>query len=86
MNKYNDELEFIYIKHLLHDASLRFLKFKDNKATESLNKINNIMRKKYPKWSKNKYLFLFSKKELLLTKIIYNKCFFLYNLYRMVVK
>lgn len=83
---YQVELEYIYIKHLLHDASLRFLKFNNLESKRSLKKINKIIRKKYPNWKKNKYLYLFSKKELLLTKIIYNRFFFLYNLYRKVVK
>jgi glycosyltransferase involved in cell wall biosynthesis len=82
--KYSDELEYIYIKHLLHDASLRFLKFKDKEANKSLKKINKIIKGKYPNWKRNKYLFLLSKKELLLTKIIYNKWFFLYSLYKVV--
>ena len=84
--KYSDELEYIYIKHLLHDASLRFLKFNNLESKKALNKINQIMRKRYPKWIKNKYLYLIDKKEVLLTKIIYNRWFFLYNLYRKVFK
>lgn len=84
--KYSKELEYIYIRHLLHDASLRFLKFNNFESKEALDRINEIMREKYPNWNKNKYLYLLSKKELLLTKIIYNRWFFLYNLYRKVFK
>lgn len=84
--KYSSELEYIYISHLLHDASLRFLKFNNIESKKALNRINEIMRKRYPKWTKNKYLYLLGKKELLLTKIIYNRWFFLYNLYRKVFK
>ena len=82
--KYFDELEFIYIKHLLHDASLRFLNFNCKESRLSLNKVTSIMKEKFPNWEKNKYIYLFNKKELLLTKIIYKRLFFLYNVYRKV--
>jgi len=82
--KYFDELEFLYIKHLLHDASLRFLNFNCKESKHALKKITLIMKEKFPNWKNNKYTYLFSKKELLLTKIIYKKFFFLYNLYRKV--
>lgn len=85
-SKYNDELEYIYIKHLLHDASLRFLNFNCKESKQSLNQIINLIHKEYPNWKKNKYLFLMSKKEILLTKIIYRKLYFIYNIYRKVVK
>lgn len=84
IKKYFDELEFLYIKHLLHDASLRFLNFNCKESKLSLNKIISIMKEKFPNWKKNKYIYLFNKKELLLTKIIYKKLFFLYNIYRKV--
>ena len=83
-DKFEEELEFIYIKHLLHDASLRFLKFNNKQSKESLNKVINVMKNKYPKWMNNKYLDSFSKKELLLTKIIYKRMFWAYRLYRKV--
>ena len=41
--KYPQELEYIYVKHLLHDASLRFLNFNNNDAKKSLNKIVKIL-------------------------------------------
>ncbi len=82
--KYPQELEYIYVKHLLHDASLRFLNFNNNDAKKSLNKIVKIMKKKYPNWKKNKYLNLMSKQELILTRLIYKKFFFIYKFYRKV--
>ena len=83
--KYEEELEFMYIKYLLHDASLRFLSFDCKEAKDSLNKIVAIIKEKFPKWRKNKYINLFSKKELLLTNIIYKKYYILYKLYRKVI-
>lgn len=63
--KYNKELEFIYIEHLLHAASLRFYKF--NKF-DMLEKISNIMKEYYPKWNKNIYF----KKQPLKYRIVCN--------------
>lgn len=51
-NKYQEELEWLFIEHLLHAASLRFLKF--NKI-EEIKKINKIIKNRFPKWNKNKY-------------------------------
>jgi len=51
-DKYKEELEWIYIEHLLHAASLRFLKF--NKL-EEIKKINKTIKDRFPKWNKNKY-------------------------------
>lgn len=51
-DKYQEELEWIYIEHLLHAAALRFLKF--NKL-EEIKKINKIIKVRFPKWNKNKY-------------------------------
>lgn len=80
--KINYEFEFMCIKHLLHDASLRFLQYDNKEAKDNVNKIVEIIHKDFPNWKKNKYLFLMSKKELLLTKIIFNKLFWLYKIYR----
>jgi len=51
---YEEELEYLYIFHLLHDATLRFIKF-DN-YSENVNKIIEIIKKEFPNWSQNKYL------------------------------
>ncbi|MBO5349929.1 MAG: glycosyltransferase family 2 protein [Clostridia bacterium] len=82
-NKENfyEEMEYIYINHLLHAASLRFIKYKDE--NENLIKISKIMKTKYPKWRKNKYY----KKENWKYKLI---CYLLYknkfNLVRNLIK
>lgn len=51
-DKYQEELEWIYIEHLLHAASLRFYKFD---KLEEIKKINSIMKDRFPKWHKNNY-------------------------------
>lgn len=48
-----DELEYLYIDHLLHAASLRFFEFENTEI--QLDKIVEIMKLKYPLWKKNKY-------------------------------
>jgi len=83
--KYEEELEYMYIKYLLHDASLRFLSFNCKESKDALNKIVSIIKKRFPKWKTNKYIYLFSKKEMLLTKIIYKKYYMLYKIYRKVI-
>lgn len=76
--KYCDELEFLYIKHLLHAASLRFWKFKEGK--DSLIKIVSIMRKKYPHWNKNKYYQKRSLKFKIVCECFYHKQYWLLRL------
>ena len=51
--KYQDELEYLYIAHLLHDAGLRFLPFREGR--EDIKRISKIMKSRFPKWRKNKY-------------------------------
>ncbi len=50
---YDDEIEFLYINHLLYAGCGRFLRYK---GTEDLIcKIINIINSKYPNWKNNKY-------------------------------
>lgn len=52
-NNYKDELEWIFIEHLLHGASLRFFQFDNYK--DNIKKINKILSTNFPNWKKNKY-------------------------------
>lgn len=72
-DEYKDELEFIYIKHLLHAASLRFLPYEE--GISSLNRICEIMNDKFPKWSKNKYYKKMNFKYKIVCNLIYKKKF-----------
>ena len=70
-NKFNEELEYLYIENLLHAASLRFLRF-DN-YEKHIEKIVSIMKEKFPRWNKNIY---YSKKGLkykVVCNLIYKK-------------
>lgn len=53
LDKYHDELEYIYIEYLLHAPGLRFIAYKEGK--KNILKINAIMKKLFPNWQKNKY-------------------------------
>lgn len=76
-DKYKDELEWIYIEHLLHAATLRFLKF--DKISE-IKKINSIVKKRFPKWYKNKYYKRQSIKYKIVCMLIYKQHFKLLKL------
>lgn len=67
--KYDQEIEYLYITHLLRTASLRFLEYKEGK--EYYQKIRKIMKEKYPTFTKNFYF----KKSSMKLKLI---CFFSY--------
>lgn len=51
--KFKEELEFLFVEHLLHSAMLRFLPFEEGKM--DIIRIVDIMRENFPKWYKNKY-------------------------------
>lgn len=51
--KYAEELEFIFIEHLLHGAVLRYLEYQE--GNKDIERIASIIKKDFPKWRKNKY-------------------------------
>ncbi len=51
--KYEQELEYIYIRHLLYAGIGRFLEYQEGK--QEINKIVAIMKERYPNWRKNPY-------------------------------
>lgn len=51
--KYNRELEYIYIEHLLHGAVLRYLEY--DEGINDIKKISGIMKENFPRWRKNIY-------------------------------
>jgi Glycosyltransferases involved in cell wall biogenesis len=53
IKNYREEIEFLYIYHLLHGATLRFIKFDNYK--DNVDKIIQIMKEQFPNWEKNKY-------------------------------
>lgn len=67
--KYKSELEYLYIEHLLHGASLNFLKYEEGK--KEITRISNIIKEKFPKWRKNKYLKKQSIKYKIVCRLLY---------------
>ena len=80
-DKYKDELEYLYIEHLLHAASLRFLPY--DEGISSINRICDIMKEKFPNWSKNKYYKKMNFKYKIVCNLIYKKRF---NLLKKILK
>lgn len=73
--QYEEELEFIYIKHLLYAGNGRFLEYKEGK--QEVKKIANIIKLKYPNWRKNKYYKKQSKLFKLNCNIFYSNYLFI---------
>ena len=73
--KHIDELEFLYIRFLLHDASYRYIKFKEGKI--SLKRITSIMKNKFPHWRKNKYYNKMGIKYKIICNLLYFKCYWI---------
>ena len=67
---YKEEIENLYIVHLLHAASLRFFKFK---KYDQLDKIINIITINFPNWYKNKYFKNSDLKYKIVCKLFYKK-------------
>lgn len=69
-NDYPEEIEYMYISHLLRTATLRFLDYKE--GIKYIYEIKNIMKNMFPNWRKNKYY----KKSSIKLKIICNLAFY----------
>lgn len=69
---YAEEMEYLYIKHLLHAASLRFYPYEQGDKHRI--KINAIMKKQYPKWHKNVYYRQNDIKFKIVCNLLYRNC------------
>lgn len=79
-NEYQEEIEYLYIEHLLRGASIRYLDFQT--CQKQLDKIIDIMRKNYPNWEKNKYYKKENIKKKIMCHLLYNKQYKLIALLR----
>lgn len=80
INNFKNEVEYLYIEHLLRYASLRYLEYK---KFDQIDKINNIIKEKFPKWYKNKYYKQnYDIKKKTMCYLIYKKKFKLISLLR----
>lgn len=67
-NEFKEEIEYIYIHHLLRAASIRFLNYE---RYDMIDKIRKIMKEKYPNFTKNKYFKKYGFKRKLMCRLIY---------------
>ena len=74
---YPEEIEYLYITHLLRTTTLRFLDFDTNVIRDHLKEINNEMRRRFPQWRKNIYYKKSSFKLKLICFFAYNKCYYM---------
>ena len=74
---YIEEIEYLYIEHLLRGASLRY--FDCSECSKQLDRIVSIMKQQFPNWKKNKYF----KKESFKKKVM---CYLFYNKYHLLIK
>lgn len=65
-NKYKEEIEYIYIRYLLHASNIKSYRYEIGK--EQCAKISKIIKEQFPNWKKNKYY----KKESIKYKIVCN--------------
>lgn len=72
---YHSEIEYNYIQHLLHAASLELIKTENGK--EYLNKIQTIIKSKFPNWRKNPYYQKQSMKYKIMCELIERKQYWL---------
>ena len=69
--KYPEEIEYMYITHLLRTATLRFLEY-DN-SIQYVNQIIKEIKEKFPNWKKNIYYKKSSIKLKIICNLAYNK-------------
>ena len=72
-DKYPEEVEYLYITHLLRTTTLRLLKFKGTKR--HLDEVVGVMQNRFPKWNKNIYLKKSSMKLKIICYLAYHKKF-----------
>ena len=81
-NKYKEEVEYLYITHLLRTASLRFLEYKNSK--ELLNMINDEMKKNFSHFKENIYYKKSSYKLKIICNLSYNRHYKLLSLIKII--
>lgn len=71
MKEYPEEIEYMYITHLLRTGTLRFLEYSNGK--ELIDRIVKIIKENFPNWKQNKYYLKSSKKLKLICLFAYYK-------------
>lgn len=68
---YPEEIEYMFIIHLLRSASLRFLDYKEGRG--EISKIVKIMKERFPNWKNNLYFKKSGKKIKIISYLAYYK-------------
>lgn len=76
--EYHEELEYMYIQHMLHAASLRFLRYKGQ--NQHMHAIREIMKKQYPEWKENMYFGERETKYKIMCSLLYHRLYFVIRL------
>ena len=80
IKEYKEEIEFIFIEHLLRNAGIRFINYS---KYDKIKEITNIMKKDFPNWRKNTYYKkYYTTKQKVLSYLIYKRIFFIISLLR----
>ena len=82
LDEYSEELECLYIEHLLYAGCGRFLEYKE--GIPAFKKAIALMKEKYPNWRKNKYYKEKSKLFKITCNLFYNKNYLLINVYNFI--
>lgn len=78
--KYKEEIEYLYIEHLLRNAGIRFI---DYKKFNKIDEIKEEITKYYSNWQLNKYYkTYYNYKQKIICNLIYKKKFFLLSILR----
>lgn len=77
-NIYKNEIEWIFIDHLLHAAALRFFQFENYK--NNIDRISKIIKENFPNWRKNKYYQKQAIKYKIVCSLFYKKKYWLLNI------
>lgn len=82
LNQFKPEMEYLAIRHVFLDASVRILKV--NPESEILKEFHQWMKINFPYFKKNKYLYRFSIKEKIVIQLLsyrlYGLSYLLFNL------
>lgn len=77
---YKEEIEYIYIEHLLRNAGIRFINYQ---KYDKINNIINIIKKDFPEWKNNNYFKKnYTIKQKIMSYLIYKKKYKLINILR----
>lgn len=81
IHDYHDEIEYLFIDHMLHAASLRFFAF--DEGLNEMDKIIGTIKERFPKWQNNSYYKMRDWKYKWICKMFYKK---MYGVLKIILK